>query len=299
VLPTLARGGTVVTLPAFDPEQWLRTVQTERISCALTVPTMLHAILDHTKPEDHDLSSLQTILYGAAPMSPTRLLEAHERIGPVFQQIYGQTENVGTATTLRRDEHDPADPERLASCGRSILGVDVAVLDDDGNEVPAGDNGELAVRGRATMLGYQNLPDETAAAFHDGWLRSGDMARRDDDGFFYIVDRKKDMIISGGFNIYAREVEDILTTHPAIANAAVIAIPDDKWGEAVHAVIVTRPGMTVDQHELADYVKSRKGAMYAPKSLETVDTLPTNAVGKTDKQQLRDPYWAGQDRQVH
>ena len=299
VLPTLARGGTVVTLPGFDPEQWLRTVETERINCAVTVPAMLHAILDNTKPEDHDLSSLQTIMYGAAPMSPTRLLEAQDRIGPVFQQIYGQAENVGTATTLRRDEHDPTNPERLASCGRSVIGMDVAVLDDNGDEVPAGEIGELAVRGRATMLGYQNLPDETAAAFHDGWLRSGDMARTDDDGFFYIVDRKKDMIISGGFNIYAREVEDVLTTHPAIANAAVIGIPDDKWGEAVHAIIVTRPDMTVNQRELAEYVKSRKGAMYAPKSLEAVDTLPTTTVGKTDKHQLRAPFWVGQARQVH
>ena len=132
------------------------------------------------------------------------------------------------------------------------------------------------------------------AAFHDGWLRSATWPGRDDDGFFYIVDRKKDMIISGGFNIYAREVEDVLTTHPAIANAAVIAIPDDKWGEAVHAIIVTRPGMTVDRRELADYVKSRKGAMYAPKSLEAVDTLPTTTVGKTDKQQLR--AHTGRDR---
>ena len=292
VLPTLARGGTVVTLPGFDPERWLRTVQTERINCALTVPAMLYALLDTTNPEDHDLSSLQTIMYGAAPMSPTRLVEAHERIGPKFQQIYGQTENVGTATTLRRDEHDPAEPERLASCGRSVVGMDVAVLDDDGDGVPAGEIGELAVRGRATMLGYRNLPDETAAAFHDGWLRSGDMARRDDDGFFYIVDRKKDMIISGGFNIYAREVEDVLTTHPAIADAAVIGLPDPASGERACAVVASRdPADPLQFTEMVEFLKG-KGLMTQklPEQLELVDALPRNPTGKVLKHQLQDKY---------
>jgi fatty-acyl-CoA synthase len=299
LLPTVWRGGTVILQPSFDPDRWLRTIESERVTCAFLVPTMLHALLDRGTPEDFDLSSLETVVYGGAPMPPARLLEAMERIGPVFQQIYGQMENIGTATTLRRDEHDPVHLDRLASCGRVVLGATVAVIDDDANELPPGELGELAVKGRATMLGYRNLPEETAAAFKDGWLRSGDIGRRDDEGFFYIVDRKKDMIITGGFNVYAREVEDVLATHPAVANAAVIAIPDDKWGEAVHAVIVTRLGMRVDPVELAAFVKARKGPVHAPKSVDIVESLPLTTVGKVDKKVLRAPYWSAQQRQVH
>jgi fatty-acyl-CoA synthase len=299
LLPTLWRGGTVITLPAFDPEQWLHTIASERVNCAFTVPTMLHALLDQARPEHFDLSSLETVIYGASPISPTRLIEAIQRIGPVFQQIYGQMENIGTATTLRRDEHDTANADRLRSCGRAVLGATVAVVDDDGNELPAGEVGEIGVRGRATMLGYRNLPEETVAVMNGGWVRSGDVGHRDDEGFFYIVDRKKDMIISGGFNIYAREVEDVVATHPAVANVAVIGIPDDKWGEAVHAVVVPRQGKTIDRAELAAFVKERKGPLHAPKSIELVAALPVTTVGKVDKRALRGPYWSAQERQVH
>jgi fatty-acyl-CoA synthase len=299
VLPTLCRGGTVITLPAFDPEQWLRTLEAERANCAFIVPTMLHAVLDHARPEAFDLSSLQTVLYGGAPMPPARLVEAMERIGPVFQQIYGLTENLGTATTLRPDEHDPAHPDRLASCGRAVLGSSVAVIDDDGTRLPVGEVGEIAVKSRATMLGYRNLPEETAACLDSGWLRTGDLGYRDDEEFFYIVDRKKDMIISGGFNVYAREVEDVLATHPAVASVAVIGIPDDKWGEAVHAVIVTRAGVSIGASELAVFVKDRKGPVHAPKTVDFVDALPLTTVGKVDKKALRAPHWAAQRRQVH
>jgi fatty-acyl-CoA synthase len=299
VLPTLCRGGTVITMPAFDPDRWLRTLEVERVNCAFIVPTMLQSVLDHARPEDYDLSALETVIYGAAPMPPARLVEAMERIGPVFQQIYGLTENAGTATTLRRDEHDPSRPDRLASCGRAVFGAAVAIVDDDGNRLPAGEIGEIAVKSRATMLGYRNLPAETTAALQNGWLRTGDLGQRDDEGFFYIIDRKKDMIISGGFNVYAREVEDVLSTHPAVAGVAVIGVPDDKWGEAVHAVIVTRSGASIGADEVAAFVKARKGAAHAPKSVDFVDVLPLTTVGKIDKKALREPYWTGQERQVH
>lgn len=187
---------------------------------------------------------------------------------------------------------------RLASCGRAVVGAVVVVLDEDGNEVPAGEVGELCVRTRGAMLGYRNLPEETAAVLRDGWVRSGDMARQDDEGFFYLVDRKKDMIISGGFNVYAREVEDVVSTHPSVASVAVIGIPDDKWGEAVCAIVVPREGQSVDPAELTAFVKERKGSLHAPKSVKFVDVLPTTAVGKIDKKVLREPYWAGQSRQV-
>jgi fatty-acyl-CoA synthase len=149
------------------------------------------------------------------------------------------------------------------------------------------------------MLGYRNLPEETAAVLENGWLRTGDLGRRDDEGFFYIIDRKKDMIISGGFNVYAREVEDVLSAHPAVASVAVIGVPDDKWGEAVHAVIVTRSGASVGADELAAFVKARKGVAHAPKSVDFVDALPLTTVGKIDKKALRGPHWTGQERQVH
>jgi fatty-acyl-CoA synthase len=299
VLPTLCRGGTIITLPAFDPEQWLWTLEAERVNCAFIVPSMLQAVLDHARPEEFDLSLLETVFYSAAPMPPARLVEAIERIGPVFQQLYGLTENVGTATTLRRDEHDPARPDRLASCGRAVVGASVAVIDDEGTRLPPGEIGEIAVKGRATMLGYRNLPEETAATLDSGWLRTGDLGHRDDEGFFYIVDRKKDMIISGGFNVYAREVEDALTTHPGVVSAAVIGIPDDKWGEAVHAVIVTRAGVSVEASELAAFVKDRKGPVQAPKSFDFVPELPLTTVGKVDKKALRAPYWAARQRQLN
>lgn len=299
IVPTLLRGGTVVLMPAFDPELWVRQIQDKRINFTLAAPTMLYTVLDQARPEAFDLSSLETVIYSTSPMSPTRLHEAHDRIGPVFQQVYGQTETGAAATTLRKDEHDISSAGRLASCGRAVAGCEVRLLDDDGNEAATGDVGEISVRSGTVMAGYWKLPEETAAVMRDGWLRTGDMGRQDDEGFFYIVDRKKDMIISGGFNIYAREVEDVLTTHPAVAAAAVIGVPHDKWGEAVHCVIVTRPEATVDPVELTTLVKERKGPMYAPKTVEFVDSLPTTAVGKIDKKALRVPYWAGQDRQVH
>lgn len=299
VVPTLLRGGTIILQPSFDPDEWLRMIQNERVNYALAVPTMLYAVLDAARPEAYDLSSLQTVLYGAAPMSPARMIEALDRVGQIFQQMYGQTENVGIATALRRDEHDAANVARLSSCGKAVEGAEVAVLDEDGNPAAAGEVGELSVRSRAAMLGYRNLPQESAAVMRDGWLLSGDMARQDDDGFFYIVDRKKDMVVSGGFNIYAREVEDVLATHPFVAAAAIIGIPHDKWGEALHGFVVPRPGQRVASAELIAFVKERKGSVYAPKSLDVVDALPTTTVGKVDKSALRAPYWSGHARQVH
>lgn len=299
VLATLLRGGTVVLLPSFDPEGWLRAVHEHRVNYAFAVPTMIYALLDMKIPAGYDLSCLETLAYGAAPMSPARLIEAQEKFGHVFLQVYGQTENAGSATSLRRDEHAADRPHLMASCGRAVVGAQVTVLDDDGNEVPTGEVGELCVRTRAAMLGYRNLPDETEAVLRDGWLRSGDLARQDDEGFFFIVDRKKDMIISGGFNIYAREVEDILTTHPAVSAAAVIGVPDDKWGEAVSAIVVTGDGQSLDPAELIAFVRERKGPMYAPKTVQFVNRLPTTTVGKIDKNALRAPYWSEQPRKVH
>jgi fatty-acyl-CoA synthase len=298
-VPTLLRGGSIYVLPYFDPAKVLETIEEHRITATMLVPTMLYMLLVHPKFAESDLSSLQTVYYGAAAMSPTRLKEAIEELGPIFFQFYGQSECPMTITVLRKEEHDTSDLARLATCGRPVPWLKVALLDDDGNEVPHGEPGEICARGPLVMAGYWNKPDQTAEALKGGWLHTGDIAREDDDGFFTIVDRKKDMIVSGGFNVFPREVEDVLSSHPAVANAAVIGVPDDKWGEAVKAVVVLRPDATVDEAELIALVKDRKGAIHAPKSVDFVDAIPVSALGKADKKALRERYWQGADRRVN
>jgi fatty-acyl-CoA synthase len=296
VLPTLLRGGTVVLQAGFDAEQWLAAVQAHRINYVFTIPTMLYALLDHGRLDRFDLSSLETVVYGASPMSPSRIDEAQKAFGPNLLQGYGQTECVGMATSLLPSEHDL---ENRTSCGRAVAGAVVDVLDEDGQPVPNGTVGELCVRGRAVMSGYWKRPDETAEVLRKGWLRTGDMALRSDTGFFHIVDRKKDMVISGGFNIYPREVEDVLADDPSVSMVAVIGVPDPKWGEAVKAFVVPRPGAIPDTDALMASVKARKGPHHAPKSIEVVDQLPLTKVGKIDKKVLRATYWAGLERAVN
>ncbi|MFD2473635.1 AMP-binding protein [Amycolatopsis silviterrae] len=299
VLPTLLRGGTVVIEPGFDPGRFLDVIEAERVNCASGIPTMIYTLLDHERPETRDLSSLEVIWYATGPMSPVRLAEARERIGPVFSQIYGQTESTGIGTVLPKAAHETASLERLASCGRPVVGNRVRLAGEDGHDVPVGEVGEIVMRNRGVMLGYRNLPEETAAALEGGWLHTGDLARQDDEGLLYIVGRKKDMIISGGFNIYASEVEAALTAHPSVGSAAVIGVPDDRWGESVAAFVVARPGHDVDVPALRSFVKRVKGSMYSPKKVVVVDSLPRTTVGKVDKKALRAPYWSDSAREVH
>jgi fatty-acyl-CoA synthase len=300
VLPTLLRGGTVVLQQSFKPQEWLAAVARHRINYTLMIPTPLYALLDTGGLDAYDLSSLQTVVYGASPMSPTRIAEAQRAFGPVLLQGYGQTECVGMTTSLLPFEHDPDNrPELLSSCGRAVAGAEVEVLDDDGNHVAPGEVGEICVRSRSVMSGYWHRPEETAQALRNGWLHTGDMAFRDGDGFFHIVDRKKDMVISGGFNVYPREIEDVLMADPGVSAAAVIGIPDDKWGEAVKAFVVPRPGARLDLEDLIATVKQRKGSHHAPKSIDVVDHLPVTGVGKVDKKALRAAYWAASERSVN
>jgi fatty-acyl-CoA synthase len=233
-------------------------------------------------------------------MTPSRIAETQEAFGPIVMQAYGQTESVGMATTLRKDEHDPARrPGLLSSCGRSVAGVRVELLDPDGGVVPLGETGELSIRSRVVMSGYRDRPEETAEALRDGWLRTGDMAVRDPEGFLHIVDRKKDLIVTGGFNVYSKEVEDVIASDPGVSSVAVIGVPDERWGEAVTAFVVARPGAEVDPAALIAAVRARKGAHQAPKTVELVSELPTTSVGKIDKKALRATVWAGRDRLVH
>jgi len=300
ILPTLCRGGTVVLQQSFDPEAWLDTVMGERINYAFVVPTMLYAMLDQASPRRHDLSSLETILYGAAPMAPARIGEALAELGPVLMQGYGQTECLGMCTSLRKDEHDP---ERraglLASCGRAVAGARVEVLGEAGAVLGPGQVGEVCVRSPVVMTGYRNRPEETAGALADGWLHTGDLAVRDEEGFFYLVDRKKDVIVSGGFNVYPREIEDVISRCAGVSAVAVIGVPDGRWGEAVTAFVAARPGQHVDQDEIRKTVRERKGAHQTPKTIHVVDELPKTAAGKIDKKALRRPYWGEGTRQIH
>ena len=299
IFPTLMRGGFVRVLPGFDLETYCRTIAEEKINAVMLVPTMIYALIDAKDVRArHDLASLRLIIYGAAPMSPDRLLEGMKIFGDVFLQFYGQTEAPQCITTLRKVDHDPAHPKRLGSCGRPNPLVEVKLFDLDMNEVEPGQSGEICVRGALVMNGYWKRPGATQEAFRGGWLHTGDIAVRDEDGYYYIVDRLKDMIISGGFNIYPREVEDALMSHPAVGSAAVIGVPDDKWGEAVKAFVVLKSGATADFETLHVHVKAKRGGPWAPKTIEFVEAIAVTGLGKVDRKALRAPYWQGRSRSV-
>jgi fatty-acyl-CoA synthase len=284
--PTIAQGGCLYVERGFDVVRVLSAIERHRITCMLMVPTMIGAILDHPRLNDFDVSSLETVFYGASPISPSRLKAAIAHFGPIFFQFYGQAEAITTVTIMRREEHDLSSDRRLASCGRPVREAAVRLLDADGNEVPDGEPGELCVRGPLLMSGYLNKPEETAEALRGGWLHTGDIAVRDPDGFLRLVDRAKDMVITGGFNVYPRAVEDVLEAHPAVATASVFGIPDDHWGEIVAAAVVLRDkNATVS--ELIAHVRQRKGSVQAPKRIEILDRIPLTAVGKPDKKELR------------
>ena len=298
VLPTLLRGGTLVLLDRYSPDAFLRAVQQHRITATFLVPTQIYGLLDYPGLDDWDRSSLQYVLYGASPMAPARLAEALQRFGPLFGQLYGQAEAPMTIAYLRKDAHDLARPERLQSCGQPLPGNLVRLLDVQGREVAAGEVGELCLRSPLVMEGYLNRPDATAEAFAGDWLHTGDMARCDADGYLYLVDRAKDMIITGGFNVYSSEVEACLALHPAVAQSAVIGVPDAKWGEAVAALVVLKPGASAAPQELMDFVHARKGALHTPKQLLFEQELPVTPLGKIDKKALRARFWGAQGRQV-
>ncbi len=303
VLPVWMRGGTNVVLGGFDPDKLLAAIETEKVTATLLVPTMIYVLLDHPATQAADLSSLKTIVYGAAPMGTERLIEGLQRFGPIFAQLYGQTEAPNQLTVLTKDDHAEAlrtgEYEPLSSCGRPVLIADVRLLDDDLNEVAPGEPGEICARGPHVMTEYWNRPEETAATLRDGWLCTGDIAKADERGFLYIVDRKKDMIISGGYNVYPKEVEAALFTHPAVRDVAVIGVPDEKWGESVKAVVVPDPAVTVTAEDLIAWVKERKGSVNCPKTVDFVEAIPLTAVGKHDKPTLRKQYWGGRTRAVN
>jgi len=300
-VPVLQRGGAFYVSRGFAPDEFFDMVERHRITATMLVPVMIYRLLDAPRAATADLSSLQTVFYGASAISPQRLQEALQRWGPIFTQFFGQSEAPMALAQLRRREHELSQPQRLASCGRPTPWMHLALLDEQHRPVAAGEPGEICVRGPLVMQGYLGLPEQTAEAFAGGWLHTGDIGRIDDDGYLYIVDRKKDMIVSGGFNVFPREVEDVLSAHPAVAQVAVIGVPDARWGEAVKALIVLRPATPGDAalaDELVELVRQAKGPVQAPKSVDFVASIPLTPVGKPDKKALRELHWAGANRRV-
>ncbi|MFE2110336.1 long-chain fatty acid--CoA ligase [Kitasatospora sp. NPDC059463] len=296
-------GGRAIVLPRWDAEEFLATVQRERATHAFVVPTMVNTVLALPHARDYDLSSLRQLVYGAAPMSPARIRAAWELFGPVLSQGYGCGETTSGVLFLSTEDHRRAiegeDEELLLSCGRPLAEADVRIVDETGARVPDGAIGEIAVRGPDVVPGYHNEPALTAESFRDGWFLTGDLARRRPDGYVFIVDRRKDMIISGGFNIYAVEVEAVLHQHPDVHEAAVVGVPDEQWGEAVKAVVVLRDGAELTEERLIAFCSERLARMKKPRSVDFVTALPHNPNGKIDRRAIREPYWAGAERRVH
>jgi fatty-acyl-CoA synthase len=299
IYPVLYLGGYVRMLQGFNAQTFCQAVEKEHLNCTFLVPTLINSLLDAKETRARfDLSCLELIIYGAAPMSPDRLRQAIDTFGSVFLQLYGQSECPQCITTLRQSDHDLSKPERLGSCGLPVPLMEMRLFDPQMREVDVGTPGEICVRGPLMMSGYWRQPAMTEKALAGGWLHTSDVAIRDADGYYFIVDRIKDMIISGGFNIYPREVEDALMSYPEVALAAVIGVPDPKWGEAVKAFVVLRSGSSASAEVLQAHVKAKRGGPWAPKSVEFVPEIPLTGLGKIDRKALREKYWRGQTRAV-
>jgi len=300
----LLRGNTIVIRREgnFRPAEVLELLSRHRITICQFVPTMINSLLAEPDIESYDLDALRLIMYAAAPMPVELLKRALGRFRAGFMQFYGQTETGPLTTILRPEEHrlegTPAELEKLGSCGRPALHFEARVVDEAGRDVPPGAVGELAVRGEAMIREYWALPQETAATLKDGWLHTGDFARLDDEGFIYIVDRKHDMIISGGKNIYPREIEEVLYQHPAVLEATVIGVPDEHWGESVKAIVVLKEGARADEPELIDLCQASLASYKKPRTVEFRDALPKSSTGKILKREVREPFWKDRSQRV-
>lgn len=296
-------GASVRICATFSVEEVLHFIEREQITQLSLVPAMWGMVLSHPKFCDHDTSSLQAAMYGAAPMQEG-VLRAAMRTLPAagFAQGYGQTETSGIVTLLRPEDHDPdgPHPERLRSCGQTLPFAQIRITDPDGKEAPRGAVGEIWVRGPQLMLGYWRRPEETAETLVDGWVRTGDAAYMDTDGYVFIVDRVKDMIISGGENIFSAEVESALSLHRSVAECAVVAAPDPKWGEKVVAIVRLKPGAEASQDELIAFCRDHIAGYKCPRMIVFREApFPLSAAGKVLKRELRAPFWEGQDRSVN
>jgi acyl-CoA synthetase (AMP-forming)/AMP-acid ligase II len=295
-------GATIVLHRTFEAQSILKSIESHRVSAAHFAPTMIQMMLEVQEEAPYDVSSLKTVCYASAPMSIALTRRATAVFGPVFMQIYAMTE-LAAGTALLKHHHVLEGPEkevaRLASAGKPLLGTELRIADSDGNPCAPGEVGEIWMRGKSVMQGYWNNPTASAAAMHGDWLRTGDVGRLDEDNFLFVVDRMKDMVISGGENIYSREVEEALLLHPDVREAAVIGVPDEKWGESVKAFIVLKAGSTTTESSLVDHCRTLIASYKKPQSVEFVDMLPrTPSTNKVDKKKLREPFWSTRGRNV-
>jgi acyl-CoA synthetase (AMP-forming)/AMP-acid ligase II len=300
VLAYFVRGARNIAVAKWDAHKFLDLVERERATATFLVPTMISMLLQARRTNTADLSSLKTVSYGGAPIAPAVLQDALAVFGPVFVQVYGSCEAPHPVLVLGRDDHlvAPGQEARLASVGRETMTCRVMIAGPDGNPVPPGEKGEMWIRGDNVMRGYWQDPEATAAVLVDGWYHTGDIATRDADGFVSIVDRERDMIISGGLNVYPAEVEAALHRHPAVLECAVFGVPDAEWGESVRAAVVLREDATATESELIEHCRSLLAGYKKPRTIEVLSELPKGATGKILKRSLRDPHWADRSRAV-
>ena len=300
--PLLAMGATQVVLPRADPLEMMQAIQKHSVSTLFLPPTAIYSMLAHPQVRAFNYSSLRHFIYAAAPMSSEKLKEAMEIFGPVMAQTYGQAESPMLCTFMSPHDHNvvgnPKLERRLQSCGRPTVFTQVEIMDDEGKLLGPEERGEIVTRGNLVMKGYYKNPKATEEASKFGWHHTGDIGLKDVDGFVYIVDRKRDMIISGGFNLYPSEIEQVIWGHPSVQDCAVIGVPDEKWGEAVKAVVECKPGQSVSPEEVMSFCRERLGGMKAPKTVEVWPQLPRSAVGKVLKKDIREKFWVGQARRV-
>lgn len=296
------RGCTAHLLPKFDPDHFLRVAANERATTLLAVPTTLKMLIDSPARRHADLRAVRSVFYSGAPAAAPVLSAVSDWLGNVLQQVYGMSEAGPAITILRREDHAQAiaqgNEQRLLSCGRPCMDVDVRVVDEAGQELSAGKAGEVLVQSDSLMAGYWRLPELTAQTIQNNWLHTGDVGRWDDEGYLFLVDRKKEMIVSGSENIYPREVENVLYRHPSISEVAVVGVPDEHWGEAVVAIVVTRLGMHVSEKEVIDFCRDNLASYKKPRHVEFVSELPVNSIGKIDKKSLRQRYWSHEARKI-
>ena len=292
-----AQGARTVVLRDIDPQFILRLVEAQKIVHSFWVPAVILMLTQQPNVRDIDWSSLRRVSYGASPIAESLLVEAQEIMGAMFTQLYGLTETVGAATYLPPEAHDPS-WGKLRSCGVPYPGAVVRCVDVAGNPVPAGEVGEIVIKAGFVMKGYWNRPEATADTVRDGFFHTGDAGYFDEDGFLYIHDRLKDMIVSGAENVYPAEVENAIFGHPGVADVAVIGVPDERWGEAVKAIVVPKPGERPNPEDIIAWAKQRIAAYKCPKTVDFTDTLPRNPSGKILRKDLREPYWKDMDRRI-
>jgi acyl-CoA synthetase (AMP-forming)/AMP-acid ligase II len=282
----------------IDPQEILRLIETKRVTQGFLVPAVILFLTQQPNAKEIDFGSLKAISYGASPISDEVLLTAKNLMGCSFLQLYGLTETTGGGTCLVPDDHDPT-RGKLRSCGKPLPGHEVRVVDGEGKTLSPGEVGEIQIKAPNVMKGYWNKEDATKKAIVDDWFFTGDAGYFDTDGYLYIHDRVKDMIVSGGENIYPAEVENAIFGHPAVADVAVIGVPDGRWGEAVKACVVKKPGAEASATEIIAWARERIAGYKLPKTVDFVDALPRNPTGKVLRRELRKPYWEGRDRQVN